>query len=146
VLSRDRVLNILVPTGLILAVAFFAYWVVDLSRVVHDKAVNADGLQRLPNDGAAVPLNVVLPPNNRWTAHAFIAEQRKADPGRQISVLILDDHYRGDDPTYRTASGVIGEGLSIALLCSVPAQADAKGVRLDPDVAQLIHSKCRSVR
>jgi hypothetical protein len=130
-----------------LAVVFGAvtYWFVAMHRIVHDKAINADALQRVWSYGRAVPLGTVIPPHNRWTDDAFVAEASDEEAGRTTSVLILDDHYRGSDPTYRTESGVIGNDVSISLLCSLPAQASTEGVRLDPVVVRLVQSRCRSV-
>jgi hypothetical protein len=123
-------------------VAFFGYWIIAFNRITHDKAVNADALQRLWSYGVQVPLNVVVPANNKWTDHAFVAERFDADPPRRTSVLILDDHYRGDDPTYRSEDGVIGDQLSLRLLCSIPAQASQKGVELDTRVFERIRNEC----
>lgn len=125
---------------------FLGYWAIDMNRVSHDKAVNADALQRLWSFGTQIPLGVVIPANNQWTTRAFVAERFDGDPPRQTSILILDDHYRGDDPTYRSDSGVIGNELSIGLLCSIPTQASIKRVNLDPIVLGMIRSRCRNVR
>jgi hypothetical protein len=60
--------------------------------------------------------------------------------------MILDNHYRGSDPTYRTPSGVIGDQLSRDLLCSLPAKAAALRVALDSIVAAEIRSQCSTAR
>jgi len=99
------VLLLLAPMGLL------AWWLIGMSRIFHDKAINADALQRLWSYGRSVPLQTVVPAHNRWTAHAFVAEASDEEPGRHTSVLILDDHYRGNDPTYRSQSGVVGNDL-----------------------------------
>jgi hypothetical protein len=124
------------------AFALPAYWALSMHRIFHDKAVNANALQRLWSYGRSVPLRTVVPAHNRWTDNAFVAEPAVQAPGKDTSVLILDDHYRGGDPTYRTESGLIGDDLSIGLLCSLPSQAAAKGVRLDPVVVRLVRSRC----
>lgn len=143
--SSARVLSISSAVALLVAV-FVACWVMSMSRVFHDKAVNADALQRLWSYGTQVPLGVVVPAANRWTTRAFAAERSGGGPSRRIAVLILDDHYRGDDPTYRSKSGIIGDDVSTALLCSVPAQAARKGVHIDPLVSDMIRTRCPNVR
>jgi hypothetical protein len=142
--KSDTVLNVVIASGAVLAVAFFGYWIIAFSRINHDKAVNVDALQRLWSYGVHVPLNVVVPANNKWTHHAFVAERFESDPPRQTSVLILDDHYRGDDPTYRSEDGIIGNQLSKGLLCSLPAQASEKHVTLDSRVAGKIEAECKN--
>ncbi len=106
-------------------------------RIVHDKSINANVLQRL-YEKPDIPLGTAVAPANRWASNAFIAE-RQADG---IAVLILDDHYRGDDPAYRSASGVIGDEISNSLLCSLRAQATAQVIVIDPVVSTLIEAKC----
>ena len=138
----DKALNVFVPTALVLGVAFVGYWMIGMQRIVHDKAINSDALQRVENYGRRVPLGTVVPAHNRWTTNAFIAEASDKEVYGGTSVLILDDHYRGGDPTYRTESGVIGD-LSVPLLCSIPSQAAGRGVYVDPAVLRLIHSRCR---
>lgn len=130
-----------VPVALAIFVLVIG-WLIAMNHVFHDKAVNADALQRLGSYGRKLPMRTVIPAHNHWTDKAFIAEPSKEEAGRDASVLILDDHYRGDDPTYRTESGIIGDELSLPVLCSVPVQAANKGVSLDPVVLRMIRSKC----
>lgn len=135
--------------AILIAGGLAIYWWIGMNNIIHDKAVNADALQRLWGYGRRIPLRTVVPAHNRWTDKAFIAgvaTPSGAEPGRDASVLILDDHYRGSDPTYRSKSGVIGDPVSLPLLCSLPAQASWKGVDLDPVVLQLVHSSCRNFR
>jgi hypothetical protein len=73
---------------------------------------------------------------------AFVADT-SSEEGKRIAVLVLDDHYRGGDPTYRSESGVIGDRISQPVLCSVPSQARTSRVSLDPAVRNLILAKCR---
>jgi hypothetical protein len=120
--------------------AFFG-WIAYTAVVVGaDKSVNSEvGILWETTD--RVPLGTVVPANNRWISHAFIAD-RAHDPLVRRSVLILDDHYRSGDLTLRTESGVIGDGISRPVLCSVPAQAKAKSVKVDPVVEKLLNAEC----
>jgi hypothetical protein len=117
--------------------AFAVPFYFGFKRVAHDKAVNADVLQPL-REQPDLPLGKVVPSNNRWKRNAFVAE-RRVDGN---AVLILDDHYRGRDPAYRSPDGVIGDEISSALLCSVPAQAKANAIVVDPAVLSMINRKC----
>lgn len=122
--------------------AFMAGWMIHTwSVLAHDKAVNSR-LGSLWLDPQGVPLGVVQAPDNRWMEQAFVADV-SSEEGKKISVLILDDHYRSGDPTYRSISGVIGDRIGKAVLCSVPSQARSKGVVLDPAVRSLILAECR---
>ena len=106
----------------------------------HDKSINSQlGIFWL--DPAGVPLGVVQPDNNRWMDVAFVADT-STEKGKKIAMLILDDHYRSGDPTYRSESGVIGDRIGRVVLCSVPSQARAKKVALDPVVQRLIAAEC----
>src|SRR5215218_1768253 len=64
----------------------------------HDKSVNSQ-LGILWQDRRGVPLGVVQPSNNRWMKNAFVADASDED-GKNVAVLILDDHYRSGDLTY----------------------------------------------
>ena len=118
------------------------HWFIQMDRVFHDKAVNANALQRIRQYEREIPLRTVVLPHNRWTDNAFVAEPSTNGAGA-ISVLIVDDHYRGSDPAYRTDAGLIGDEISLPLLCSLPSQAAAKGVRLDAVVMRSIHTRCQ---
>jgi hypothetical protein len=135
--------NAMLAIGFALALAFIAYWIIGFSRITHDKSVSSD-LQRLWLDGDQLQAGVVVAGNNRWTEHAFVADKViRPEPGKKALVLILDDHYRGDDPTYRSDTGIIGDDLSPGILCSVDAQAAAKRVALDPLISRKIRSICK---
>ena len=109
--------------------------------ISHDKSVNSR-LQMLWLNPEGVPLGQVQPANNRWMQQAFVADLSREE-GKAVAVLILDDHYRGGDPTYRSASGVIGDRITKHVLCSIPSQARARNVSLDPAVRRLIRAECR---
>ena len=118
-----------------------AGWLIYTVAVLsHDKSVNSE-LQILWFDPHGMPIGVVQSANNRWMEHAFVADRSKED-GKRIAVLVLDDHYRGGDPTYRSESGVIGDPISNAVLCSIPVQARQKKVAIDHAVQRLIAAKC----
>jgi hypothetical protein len=123
-------------------VATLAGWLIYTSVVLgHDKSINSQlGILWLEPEG--VPIGVVQAANNRWMRQAFVAD-RSGDKGKKIAVLILDDHYRSGDPLYGTESGVIGDRISRAVLCSVPSQARTKMVVLDPVVQHFIAAECR---
>jgi hypothetical protein len=124
----------LIPT------AFFGWLGYTLAVVSHDKSLNSEvGILWETTD--RVPLGTVVPARNRWIDHAFIAD-RTHDRLAQRSVLILDDHYKSGDPSLRSDSGVIGDAISRPVLCSVPAQAQAKSVKLDPVVERLVRTEC----
>ena len=108
--------------------------------ISHDKSINSR-LQMLWLDPEGVPLGQVQSANNRWMKQAFVADASRED-GKAVAVLILDDHYRGGDPTYRSASGVIGDRITKSVLCSIPSQARARNVPLDPAVRRLIRTGC----
>ena len=129
-------------TACAVVVATVVGWLIYTWAVLsHDKSINSQfGILWLDPQG--VPVGVVQPRNNRWMEEAFIAD-RSTEEGKKIAVLILDDHYRGGDPTYRSESGVIGDRISHAVLCSVPAQAQTKRVALDPVIQRLIAAQCR---
>ena len=143
----QRVLLRLLPVAfwlsLIGVIGFGLSWYRSFERVVHDKAANADGMQRLWRQAPNLPIGVVVPSNNRWNQHAFVAERstRYNDRGG-VGILILDDHYTGDDETYSSGNGVIGDDLSAALLCAVPAKAALSGVIIDPIVKSMIATRC----
>ncbi|AQR72426.1 hypothetical protein BXU08_00965 [Sphingomonas sp. LM7] len=136
-LARKLLPWLLVGALLTGAVLFY----LDVTRTSHDKAINADVLQPL-REQKDLPFGTVVPRDNRWEANAFIAEYRDG----KIAVLILDDHYWGGDPAYRSGNGVIGDDISYGLLCSIPAQARARRVALDPAVDIMIKSHCSDVR
>jgi hypothetical protein len=123
-------------------VAAVAGWLIYTWAVLsHDKSINSQmGILWLDPQG--VPIGVVQSANNRWMKHAFVADRSNED-GKQIAVLVLDDHYRGGDPSYRSESGVIGDPISKSVLCAVPEQAAAKHVALDPVIQRLIRTHCR---
>jgi hypothetical protein len=122
--------------------ATFGGWLIYTWAVLsHDKSINSQ-LGILWLDPAGVPVGVVQPDNNRWMEDAFVADT-STEKGKKIAMLVLDDHYRGSDPTYRSESGVIGDRIGRAVLCSVPSQARAKKVALDPVVQRLIAAECR---
>ena len=117
-------------------------WMIyNLAGISHDMSINSR-LGSLWLDPQGVPLGVVQPANNRWLKQAFVADASSED-GKKIAVLILDDHYKGADPTYRSESGVIGDRISKPVLCSVPAQARRANVILDPAVRRIISARCR---
>ena len=123
------------------------FWLNAMARISQDKSLNSE-VDVLWSYGKAVPLGTVVPPHNRWIDHAFVAE-RSHEGASYPSVLILDDHYRGTDRTYRlTESGIVlvGGAISPRLLCSLPSQAENKQVTLDPVVLRLVRSKCGHVR
>lgn len=123
-------------------VAAMAGWLLYTWAVLsHDKSINSQ-LQILWLDPQGIPVSVVQPANNRWMRNAFVADT-STEEGKKIGVLILDDHYRGGDPTYRSESGVIGDRIGKATLCSVPTQARRKRVVLDTVIQRLIAAECR---
>lgn len=125
--------------GALLAYAAGAY--LQYRSIAYDKGVNANVLQSL-RDKRNLPVGIVVPPNNRWKSNAFIAER----DGTTYSILILDDHYRGSDRSFRSDSGVIGDEIGQGFLCAIPAQATAKGVAIDPAVTRMIKSRCGNSR
>jgi hypothetical protein len=138
----ERVAMVLSSLILLGALIFAGLWYSGFQRIVHDKAVNADALQRLWAHADELPLNTVIPARNQWTPNAFVAEKRPgARPGK-VSVLVLDDHYRGDDDSYRSQGGVIGDEISHGLLCSLPQKAGIKHVAIDPIVMRMITTSC----
>lgn len=126
---------------ILLCVGIGGWFYYSLAVLSHDKSINSR-LQILWDDPHGVPIGVVQPANNRWMEDAFVAD-RSTEEGKKISVLVLDDHYRGGDPLYRSESGVIGDHISRAVLCSVPSQARTKKIGLDPLVQHLIAAECR---
>jgi hypothetical protein len=126
------VMCIVVPIG---------WFLFTISVVGHDKSVNSR-LQRLWSDAGGVPLGTVVPANNRWMENAFVADQ-SGETGKQVVVLILDDHYRSGDESLRSESGVIGDSISPQILCSIPMQARTRQVVLDPAVRKLIADECQ---
>jgi hypothetical protein len=123
-------------------VAVAAAWMIHTwSGLSHDKSINSQ-LQAFWLDPQGVPIGRVQPAKNRSMEEAFLADA-SSEEGKKIAVLILDDHYRGGDPSYRSESGVIGDRISKPVLCSVPSQARASGVSLDPAVQHLILAECR---
>jgi len=120
-------------------------WIYAFRLFVHDKAVTADALQRVWSYGKQVPLGVVVPPHNRWTPNAFVAEDAGRSDG-SVKVLILDDHYRSGDPDFASADGIIGDELSHKLLCTIPGQAATRKVELDAVVVAKIRQQCGSLR
>lgn len=138
----ERVAMFLSLLILLVALMFAIWWYLSFQRVVHDKAIDADALQRLWVHGQELPLNTVVPARNRWTRNAFVADQQAGVRPGKVSVLILDDHYRGDDDSYRSPSGVIGDEISPGLLCSLPRQAAIKHVAIDPIVMRMITISC----
>jgi hypothetical protein len=127
-----------VTTLCIAAVAVWFFYT--LSVLSHDKTLNGQ-LQDVWANPRGVPLRVVVPPNNTWMDRAFVADV-SSDRFKGVAVLILDDHYRSRDPTYRSDSGVVGDPVSHRVLCSVPEQARAKKVVLDAVVARSIDAIC----
>ena len=111
-----------------------------LSVTSHDKSLNSR-LQGLWAEPRRVPLGAVVPANNTWMENAFVADASREN-GKAVAILVLDDHYRSGDPTLRSESGVIGDPISKPLLCSIPSQARAKKVTLDPVVRRMINSEC----
>ena len=137
---------------LIASAAVVGVFVVQFEREVHDKSASAEVGRLDFSPDPQLPFGVVVPAHNRWTKYAFIAQpidaaqtRRPGEEQRALS-LVLNDHYRGDDPDYGTASGVIGDDLSSTALCSIPAQAAQKQVIVDPVVNGLIQSRCGNVR
>jgi hypothetical protein len=125
-----------------LLIAVAVGWMIHTwSALSHDKSINSR-LAILWLDPQGAPLGLVQPPGNRWMEQAFVADA-PVDEGKKIAVLILDDHYRSGDPTYRSESGAIGDRISKPILCSVPSQARTKGISLDPVVQRLILAECR---
>ena len=138
-LTRPWKLGCLVCVALVSALSG---WLIYTWAVLsHDKSINSQLqiLWRAPNGVAA---GTVQPADNRWMDNAFVAD-KPTEQGKKIAVLILDDHYRSGDPTYRSESGVIGDRISRDVLCSVPLQARTKKVALDPVVQELINAECR---
>ena len=126
---------------LIPAALFFGWLIYTAVVISHDKSVNSEvGILWETND--RVPLRTVVPANNHWIDHAFIAEPVKGKRFVRRAVLIVDDHYRGGDPTLRSETGVIGDMISRQVLCSIPAQAQAEAVTLDPVVRKLVSAEC----
>jgi hypothetical protein len=130
-------------SALCIAAAVGWFWFT-LSVVGHDKAVNSR-LQMLWSDPKSVPLRTLIPANNRWMENAFIADESREE-GKAVAVLILDDHYKSGDYSLRSQSGVIGDEISRAVLCSVPTQAKRKKVSLDEVVRRRISAICGNVR
>jgi hypothetical protein len=126
----------------VLALVLGSLWLRAFQLDIHDKAINADSLQRLWTYGRQVPLGEVVPAKNRWIPNAFIAEAAPPQPGTSTRVMILDDHYWGSDPSYRSPSGIIGDDISNGLLCSVEGQAVKTGVTIDEVVSRRIRHKC----
>ena len=126
-----------------LAIASIAGWLLyTLAVVSHDKSLNSM-LQLIWSRPQGVPLGVVVPPHNRWIENAFVADASN-DRTRPLAVLILDDHYRSGDYSLRSETGLVGHRPGRNVLCSVPAQARAAGVELDPVVRRLIAAECRA--
>ena len=124
-----------------LLLASVAGWLIYTWVVLsHDKSINSE-LGILWLDPQGVPVGVVQSANSRWMENAFVADKSNED-GKRIAVLVLDDHYRSGDPSYRSESGVIGDRVSKVVLCSVPAQAREKKVALDAAVQRLIAAEC----
>lgn len=122
--------------------AGLAGWMIYTWAVLsHDKSINSR-MAMLWLDPQDVPLGVVQPAGNLWMKEAFVADA-PAEDGKKVALLVLDDHYRSGDPTYRSESGVIGDRIGKPVLCSVTAQARRKKVALDPAVRRLIHAECR---
>ena len=121
------------------AIAWFAYTVDALG---HDKSRNTD-IAYLWQDARGVPLGVVIPANNAWMQSAFVADTSH-EKLKAVSLLILDDHYRSNDPDYSSESGVIGDEISVRVLCSVPAQTARLHIRLDAVVQKRIAERCAS--
>jgi hypothetical protein len=138
----ERLAMVLSLFILLVALIFGVWWYVGFRRVIHDKAVNADALQRLSAHGNELPLNRVIPAGNRWTYRAFVAEKPAGARAGKVSILILDDHYQGDDDSYRSPSGIIGDQISHGLLCTLPQQASVKHVGIDPVVMRMIAASC----
>jgi hypothetical protein len=125
-----------------LLIASVAGWLIyTLAVLSHDKSINSQ-VQSLWLDPQGVPVGVVQPANNRWMKEAFIADT-STEEGKMVAVLILDDHYRSNDATYRSESGIIGDQISPSVLCSLPSQALKNGVAIDPVVERLIAKECR---
>ena len=82
-----------------------------------------------------------MPNNSRWIKNAFVVE-RNGGKGVPVAVLILDDHYRSDDPAYSSQTRAIGTDISSDLLCSLPTQATWKEVSVDPIVTGMIKARC----
>ena len=123
------------------------YGCVGFIRVIGDKEASVE-LQRIQSHMAnTVPQRVLVSHDNRWTRYAFVAEPSSATPG-QLRVLILNDHYRGSDPTYRWPSGIIHtqEELSADLLCTLPEQARKIDFTIDPFALGYIQKRCRTAR
>jgi len=85
--------------------------------ISHDKSVNSE-VGILWESSDRVPLGTVVPANNRWIEHAFIADSANGRHLVRRRALILDDHYLSSDPTLRTDTGVIGDAISREVLCS----------------------------
>lgn len=129
--------------GVVLAV-WVGIFIRHFLAIEHDKAVNADSLQRLRNYGGQLPLGVVIPAGNRWASNAFVAE-KSDEAGDAIAVVLLDDHYQGSDPIYGSAGGLIGDKISTGLFCSLPRLARQQNVILDPAVEAAIQRECLNV-
>ena len=117
------------------------WFILSLNALSHDKSINAR-LQNYWYGPHGIPVGIVQPKNNAWMKQAFVAD-RPIEKGKKINLLVLDDHYRGSDDILRTKSGVIGDRIRNAVLCSVPTQAQSKNVALDPAVKRLIATECR---
>lgn len=141
-----RFSNLIGSVAVLLVLAGIRYWYVKIEDDFHDKAINANGLQRLWTYGDNLPLGTLVARNNQWSENAFVAERQRGDGGEKIAVLILDDHYRGDDMTYRSHSGVIGDEISLSLLCALPSKVGWKSLNVDLAVRQMINSRCANVR
>ena len=125
----------------LLVLSAFAGWIAVTGYAVsHDKSLNSR-FERLWLDPAGVPLGVVIPANNHWMENAFVADVSRED-GKKVAVMILDAHYISGDGTLRSESGVIGDTMSRRVLCSLPVQAQEKGVTLDNAVKRLVKSEC----
>ena len=129
-------------TGLAGAFLLLSNCAWEFSKVLHDKEVNANSLERLWAEGRSVPMGVVVPANNRWAPNAFVSEPSPPQPGQNTHVLILDDHYRGDDQGYRTPNGIIGDDISHSLLCSLPQNAAIQKITIDAIVLAKIRKEC----
>ncbi len=101
-------------TGVVLTAMVVGGMIYTWSVLSHDKSINSR-LGILWLDPQGVPLGLVQPPNNRWMEQAFVADASR-EGGMKVAVLILDDHYRSGDPTYRSQSGVIGDQISTPVL------------------------------
>lgn len=131
---------IVIVAAVLLVGVGVSWW--GFQQTIHDKAVNSDSLQKLQSGGFDIPVGVVVPAKNKWVPNAFVAEPAGTESGKEINVLILDDHYVGNDFTLRSANGLIGGDLTLALFCSLPAKAAQANVRLDRVVSTEIAKQC----